>query len=84
MEEHSQIITVYFPADFEKEFDNFKEYITNDERFNKYKLTKKEQYVSLALRILIKNYNKNRSDYYLESAKKHEEKKTNTTNKESG
>lgn len=79
MEEHSQIITVYLPANFEKEFEEFKEYIIHDKRFDK--LTKKEQYVSLALRFLIQSYNNKRREYYLESAKKREDKEAETLNK---
>jgi len=30
MEEHSQIVTLYLPADFEKDFADFKENIRND------------------------------------------------------
>lgn len=79
MEEHSQIITVYLPANFEKEFEDFKEYIMHDERFDK--LTKKEQYVSLALRFLIKTYNNTRNNYYSELAKKREQKESESISK---
>jgi hypothetical protein len=79
MEEHSQIVTLYLPADFEKDFADFKENIRNDSRINKLKLTKKDQLVSTALRVLMNWYNESRKKYYAELIKKREEKENATT-----
>ena len=79
MEEHSQIVTLYLPADFEKDFADFKENIMNDSRINKLKLTKKDQLVSTALRVLMNWYNESRKKYYAELIKKREEKENATT-----
>jgi len=77
MEEHAQVITLYLPADFEKEFADFKFHIENDIRIKKTKLTKKEQYVSLGLRTLMTWYNSARRTYYKQLAESRKDEKQN-------
>lgn len=67
-----QVITMYLPEDFEEDFESFKRNIVIDKRIEKYRKTKKEQYVSNAVRVLIKWYNNARKKFYLESANKRE------------